>query len=147
MHDLIVGWSLDSTITDIEIAGRGDFADKFGNDSSGDRQFHLWIWRADADGGDPSEVHIAGRRQQSEHIRCGGGSDGWRYCWAVACERGYAECGDAIRRDSEGGIDAPATWHLPNAPARSNRLAAGCCRPRPACAMLTWWRLTRRTGC
>ena len=60
MHDLIVGWSADTTVTDGELnAGTTSTTDTLtiptetGND-------YLFIWRSDADGGDPSEVHIAG---------------------------------------------------------------------------------------
>ena len=61
MHDLIVGWSDDQSISDAEIAAG---ATSSGNSvtiptGTADHQY-LFIWRADADGGDPTEVHVAG---------------------------------------------------------------------------------------
>ena len=59
-HDLIVGWSSDTNITDIEIGAGGTSE----NDSvvipTQTGTLYLFLWRADADGGDPSQVHISG---------------------------------------------------------------------------------------
>ena len=57
-HDLIAGWSDDTTITDAEITAGGTSAT---NSvvlplSAGSR--YMFVWRADADGGNPSELHI-----------------------------------------------------------------------------------------
>ena len=60
MHDLIVGWSANTIILDSELtAGNSSDTDSvvIPNESGG---LYLLVWRADADGGDPTEVHIAG---------------------------------------------------------------------------------------
>ena len=60
-HDLIVGWSTDETITDDEIAGGATSDTNSITIPAGTvPNQHQFIWRADADGGDPNEVHIAG---------------------------------------------------------------------------------------
>ena len=60
MHDLIVGWSDDDTITDDEIAAGATSDTNTIIIPNGTGAQHLFIWRADADGGDPTEVHISG---------------------------------------------------------------------------------------
>ena len=60
VHDLYAGWSADVVITDAEIVAGGN--------SNSDRVLlptevgsqYMFVWREDADGGDPSEVFIAG---------------------------------------------------------------------------------------
>ena len=59
-HDLYTGFSPDATVTEAEVlAGASSSTDTVTIPSASGLQFH-WIWRADADGGDPTEVHIAG---------------------------------------------------------------------------------------
>ena len=61
-HDLIVGWSADTTITETEVlAGATSDTNTITIPNAGTGGQYLFIWRADADGGDPTEVHIAGR--------------------------------------------------------------------------------------
>ena len=59
-HDLIVGWSDDDTITDAELAAGATSDTNTIIIPDGTGAQHLFIWRADADGGDPTEVHISG---------------------------------------------------------------------------------------
>ena len=63
-HDLYVGWSPDTTVTESEVlAGQdSDTASAVIPTATGS-QF-LWVWRSDTDGGDPTEVHIAGGGNQ-----------------------------------------------------------------------------------
>ena len=59
-HDLWAGWSADTSISESDVlAGASSDSNTvtLPLDSGG---LYLFIWRADADGGDPSEVHIAG---------------------------------------------------------------------------------------
>ena len=59
-HDLYTGWSPDATVTESEVlAGASSSTDTVTIPNATGGQFH-WIWRADADGGDPTEVHVAG---------------------------------------------------------------------------------------
>ena len=59
-HDLYAGWSADTAISDSEILGGGvsDTNSVVMPMATGSQ--YMFVWRADADGGDPSEVHIAG---------------------------------------------------------------------------------------
>ena len=57
-HDLIAGWSADMTITDAEITAGADSATNSVVLPLESGSFYMFVWRADADGGDPSEVHI-----------------------------------------------------------------------------------------
>lgn len=63
-HDLIAGWSADTTISDTELddatATTASSATNSLTIPTATGNQHLFVWRADADGGDPSEVHIAG---------------------------------------------------------------------------------------
>lgn len=59
-HDLIVGWSADANISNAEItAGASSSTNSVVIPTATGNQ-HLFVWRADADGGNPTEVHIAG---------------------------------------------------------------------------------------
>ena len=59
-HDLFTGWSPDTTVTESEVlAGASSSTDTVTIPNATGGQYH-WIWRADADGGDPTEVHVAG---------------------------------------------------------------------------------------
>ena len=57
-HDLIAGWSADTTITDAEIAAGATSSTNSVVLPLSTGSFYMFVWRADADGGDPSEVHI-----------------------------------------------------------------------------------------
>ena len=59
-HNLYAGWSTDTSIEDSEILAGGvsDTNSVVLPTSTG--SLYMFIWRADADGGDPAEVHIAG---------------------------------------------------------------------------------------
>ena len=59
-HDLYAGWSPDNAVTSAEVLlGANTDTDTITLPTGSGNEF-LWIWRADEDGGDPSEVHIAG---------------------------------------------------------------------------------------
>ena len=59
-NDLYTGWSTDATVTESEVlAGASSTTNTVTIPNATGAQYH-WIWRADADGGDPSEVHVAG---------------------------------------------------------------------------------------
>ena len=60
MHDLIVGWSDDTTITDAELAAGATSDTNSITIPDGTGSQFLFVWRSDADGGDPTEVHISG---------------------------------------------------------------------------------------
>ena len=60
MHDLIVGWSDDTTITDDELAAGATSDTNSITIPDGTGSQFLFVWRSDADGGDPTEVHISG---------------------------------------------------------------------------------------
>ena len=57
-HDLIAGWSADATITDAEITAGVTSSTNSLVLPTETGSFYMFVWRADADGGDPSEVHI-----------------------------------------------------------------------------------------
>ena len=57
-HDLIAGWSDDTTITDAEITAGATSTTNSVVLPTSTGSFYMFVWRADADGGDPSEVHI-----------------------------------------------------------------------------------------
>ena len=57
-HDLIAGWSADTTITDAEITAGVNSSTNSVVLPTSTGSFYMFVWRADADGGDPSEVHI-----------------------------------------------------------------------------------------
>ena len=57
-HDLIAGWSADTSISDAEITAGANSATNSVVLPTETGSFYMFIWRANADGGDPSEVHI-----------------------------------------------------------------------------------------
>ena len=57
-HDLIAGWSADTTITDAEITAGATSTTNSVVLPISTGSLYMFVWRADADGGDPSEVHI-----------------------------------------------------------------------------------------
>ena len=57
-HDLIAGWSADTTITDAEITAGSTSTTNSVVLPLSTGSLYMFVWRADADGGDPSEVHI-----------------------------------------------------------------------------------------
>ena len=57
-HDLIAGWSADIVITDAEITAGADSSTNSVVLPLSSGSLYMFIWRADADGGDPSEVHV-----------------------------------------------------------------------------------------
>ena len=59
-HNLYAGWSADATVTESEVlaAAMSDTDSVTLPTDTG--QQYLFVWRSDTDGGDPSEVHIAG---------------------------------------------------------------------------------------
>ena len=59
-HNLYAGWSADASIEDSEILAGGVSDTNSVVLPTGTGSLYMFIWRADADGGDPSEVHIAG---------------------------------------------------------------------------------------
>ena len=59
-HDLIAGWSADTSISDAEITAGATSDTNSVVLPTGSGSLYMFIWRADADGGDPSEVHISG---------------------------------------------------------------------------------------
>ena len=63
-HDLWAGWSTDSTVTETEVlAGVSSDTATITLPTGSGNQF-LWVWRSNLDGGDPSEVYIAGGLNQ-----------------------------------------------------------------------------------
>ena len=61
MHDLICGWSADAAISDEELVGWRNVSDQYRHYSRLETgTMYLFIWRADADGGDPLTVTISG---------------------------------------------------------------------------------------
>ena len=68
MHNLIVGWSLDQTISDAELMASREGTNEAMSNSitipeapTGEPALqYLFIWRSDADGGDPAVVNVAG---------------------------------------------------------------------------------------
>ena len=59
-HDLIAGWSADTSISDAEITAGATSDTNSIVLPTETGSFYMFIWRADADGGDPSEVYISG---------------------------------------------------------------------------------------
>ena len=57
-HDLIAGWSADTSISDAEIMAGANSATNSVVLPTETGSLYMFIWRANADGGDPSEVHI-----------------------------------------------------------------------------------------
>ena len=57
-HALYVGWSIDDTPEDAEFTANSDTHEVEIPAAVGSQ--YLIVWRSDADGGDPSEVHISG---------------------------------------------------------------------------------------
>ena len=58
-HDLYAGWSADSNVTATEVlAGASSDTDTVTLPNATGSQY-LFVWRADDDGGDPTEVHIS----------------------------------------------------------------------------------------
>ena len=75
-HDLWAAWSLDATFTESEVlAGSSSDTDEVivPNATGG---LYLGIWRSDADGGAPTEVHIAGGGNQRNGMGCSRSFDG-----------------------------------------------------------------------
>lgn len=61
MHNLWVGWSPDTDFTDDELGtGDDDHSLPIPAAGSGGGNQYLGIWRSDADGGDPTDIRIAG---------------------------------------------------------------------------------------
>ena len=64
VHNLWAGWSADTTVTATEVlAGASSDSDTVTLPAASGSMYQ-WIWRSDTDGGDPSEVHIAGGGNQ-----------------------------------------------------------------------------------
>ena len=59
-HDLICGWSADAAISDAEISAGAMSATNTVTIPTATGTMYLFIWRADADGGDPLQVFISG---------------------------------------------------------------------------------------
>ena len=75
MHDLIVGWSDDETYFGCRDCRRCHvkWEQRYDTGNGTATRQYLFVWRADADGGDPTEVHVAGlRRNSRSYVRgCG----------------------------------------------------------------------------
>ena len=63
-HDLWAGFSADTTVTESEVLAGASSDTNSVIVPTGTGSLYLFIWRADADGGDPTEVHIAGGGNQ-----------------------------------------------------------------------------------
>ena len=63
-HDLWVGWSADTTITESEVLAGASSDTNTATIPTETGTPYLFIWRANADGGDPTEVHISGGGNQ-----------------------------------------------------------------------------------
>ena len=59
-HDLWVGWSTDNTVTETEVLAGVSSDTATATLPTGSGNQFLWVWRSNVDGGDPSEVYIAG---------------------------------------------------------------------------------------
>ena len=59
-HDLWVGWSTDNTVTETEVLAGVSSDSATATLPTGTGNQFLWVWRSNLDGGDPSEVYIAG---------------------------------------------------------------------------------------
>ena len=59
-HDLWVGWSADNAVTEAEVLAGASSDSATATLPTGAGNQFLWVWRSNLDGGDPSEVHIAG---------------------------------------------------------------------------------------
>lgn len=59
-HDLICGWSADAIISDAELTAGAMSTSNIVIIPDETGTLYLFIWRADVDGGDPSEVYISG---------------------------------------------------------------------------------------
>ena len=59
-HDLWMGWSADNTVTETEVLAGVSSDTGTATLPLGTGNQFLWVWRSNLDGGDPSEVHIAG---------------------------------------------------------------------------------------
>ena len=59
-HDLWVGWSTDNTVTETEVLAGVSSDTATATLPTGTGNQFLWVWRSNLDGGDPSEVYIAG---------------------------------------------------------------------------------------
>ena len=60
MHDLICGWSADAAISDAELSAGAMSTTNTVTIPTATGTMYLFIWRADADGGDPMTVTISG---------------------------------------------------------------------------------------
>ena len=60
MHDLICGWSADAAISDAELSAGAMSSTNTVTIPLATGTMYLFIWRADADGGDPLTVTISG---------------------------------------------------------------------------------------
>ena len=60
MHDLICGWSADAAISDAELSAGAMSTTNTVTIPLATGTMYLFIWRADADGGDPTNVQISG---------------------------------------------------------------------------------------
>ena len=60
MHDLICGWSADALISDAELLVGAMSATNTVTIPDETGTLYLFIWRADADGGDPLQIFISG---------------------------------------------------------------------------------------
>ena len=60
MHDLICGWSADAAISDAELSAGAMSTTNTVTIPTATGTMYLFIWRADADGGDPLQVTISG---------------------------------------------------------------------------------------
>ena len=59
-HNLYAGWSADTSIEDSEILAGGVSDTNTAVLPTATGSFYMFIWRSNADGGDPVEVHVAG---------------------------------------------------------------------------------------
>ena len=79
MHDLICGWSADAAISDAELSAGAMSTTNTVTIPTATGTMYLFIWRADADGGDPFASHHQRRAKCEEYPdRCGSSNGGHR---------------------------------------------------------------------
>ena len=59
-HALYVGWSVDTTVDAAEVLAGAESDTSSVTIPTDTGSLYLFVWRSDTDGGDPTEVHIAG---------------------------------------------------------------------------------------
>ena len=63
-HELWVGWSADATVSEAEVLAGSSSDTNTATIPTATGNQYLFVWRANADGGDPTEVHISGGGNQ-----------------------------------------------------------------------------------